>query len=378
MELSRPTPLVGSAGGDLAMAEGESKEEKREIIVTDYAILHEEVTVIVKPSREWLEKQANSLGYQPSVVEQVFWLTNLLQNVYNHPFLRERLVLKGGTALNLFWLDMPRLSLDLDFNYIGAVEKEEMGKERPQVEGALERIFEALSLRSQKRPEYAGTTYTLRYRSAFEGEGNLQVEVNWLMRVCLLQPQEVEKEFWGRKVKALVLAKEELMAGKMKAFLERGAGRDLFDLWLLAKGKITVNEDLWRKLSIAFSSTINERELSKQRGIRLKDLRELSVKEALRVDEGNLQQQLEPVVPYGQMPSISEMLEEIKPWVEKVLPLSWSEREKEYFDALLEWGEVKADKLFGEDELAKRWKIHPAVLWKAENVRKHRKPKLIP
>jgi Domain of unknown function (DUF1814). len=146
------------------------------------------------------------------------------------------------------------------------------------------------------------------------------VEVNWLMRVCLLQPQEVEKEFWGRKVKALVLAKEELMAGKMKAFLERGAGRDLFDLWLLAKGKITVNEDLWRKLSIAFSSTINERELSKQRGIRLKDLRELSVKEALRVDEGNLQQQLEPVVPYGQMPSVSEMLEEIKPWVEKFCP----------------------------------------------------------
>ncbi len=365
------------------MKERESKEEKREIVeitVTDHLILHdhEEVTVIVKPSREWLEKQANSLGYQPSVVEQVFWLTNLLQNTYNHPFLRKRLVLKGGTALNLFWLDMPRLSLDLDFNYIGAVEKEEMEKERPQVEGALERIFEASGLRSQKRSEYAGTTYTLRYRSAFEGEGNLQVEVNWLMRVCLLQPEEVEKEFWGRKVKALVLAKEELMAGKMKAFLERGAGRDLFDLWLLAKGKITINEDLWRKLSIAFFSTINERELSKQRGIRLKDLRELSVKEALRVDEGNLQQQLEPVVPYGQIPSISEMLEEIKPRVEKVLPLSWSEREKEYFDALLEWGEVKADKLFGEDELAKKWKIHPAILWKAENVRKHRKPKPIP
>jgi len=42
MELSRPTPLVGGTGGDLAMAEGESKE-KREIIVTDYIVLHEEV-----------------------------------------------------------------------------------------------------------------------------------------------------------------------------------------------------------------------------------------------------------------------------------------------------------------------------------------------
>ena len=61
-----------------------------------------------------------------------------------------------------------------------------------------------------------------------------------------------------------------------------------------------------------------------------------------------------------------------------IIPLSWSEGGKKYFDALLEWGEVKADKLFGEDELAKKWKIHPAILWKAENVRKHRKPKPIP
>jgi hypothetical protein len=155
--------------------------------------------------------------------------------------------------------------------------------------------------------------------------------------------------------------------------LERGAGRDLFDLWLLAKGKVTVNENLWRKLTIAFFSTINEGELSKQRGIRLRDLRELSMEEAMRVDVKNLQQQLKDVVPHGQMPSISGILEDIKPWVEKVLPLSWGEKEKEYFDALLEQGEVKAESLFEDKELARRWESHPAIRWKVENVRKHRK-----
>jgi len=374
MELGRSAPLVGSAGGDLVMEEKRDNGEKRELTLTEQITLHEEFLVIAKPSPEWLKEQANLLGYQPSVVEQVFWLTTLLQNIYSHPFLRGRLVLKGGTALNLFWLDMPRLSLDLDFNYIGSVEKEGMKRERPQVESALERIFDALGLRLQgKRCEYAGTTYNLRYKSALGGEGNLQAEVNWLMRICLLQPEEVEKEFWGRRVKALILAKEELMAGKMKAFLERGAGRDLFDLWLLAKGKVTVNENLWRKLTIAFFSTINEKELSEQRGIRLKDLRELSVEEAMRADVKNLQQQLKDVVPHGQMSSISEMLEAIKPWVEKVLPLSWGEKEKEYFDALLEQGAVKAESLFEDKELARRWESHPAIRWKAENVRKHRK-----
>ncbi|MCG2795115.1 MAG: nucleotidyl transferase AbiEii/AbiGii toxin family protein [Actinomycetia bacterium] len=35
-----------------------------------------------------------------------------------------KLVLKGGTALNLFYLDMPRLSVDIDLNYIGAAGRE--------------------------------------------------------------------------------------------------------------------------------------------------------------------------------------------------------------------------------------------------------------
>ena len=108
--------------------------------LTEQGTLREELVVIAKPSPEWLMEQANRWGYRTEVLEQVFWLTNLLWNIYNHPFLREKLVLKGGTALNLFWLEMPRLSLDLDFNYIGALGKEEMKKERPQIEGALPSI----------------------------------------------------------------------------------------------------------------------------------------------------------------------------------------------------------------------------------------------
>jgi hypothetical protein len=36
------------------------------------------------------------------------------------------MVLKGGTALNLFVLDVPRLSVDIDLNYIGAADRETM------------------------------------------------------------------------------------------------------------------------------------------------------------------------------------------------------------------------------------------------------------
>ncbi|HXN21293.1 MAG TPA: nucleotidyl transferase AbiEii/AbiGii toxin family protein [Candidatus Dormibacteraeota bacterium] len=50
--------------------------------------------------------------------------------ILKHSFLRNKLVLKGGTALNLFYLDLARLSVDIDLNYIG---REEMLSERPDV-----------------------------------------------------------------------------------------------------------------------------------------------------------------------------------------------------------------------------------------------------
>ena len=38
------------------------------------------------------------------------------------PILTERLALKGGTALNVFNLALDRLSVDIDLNYIGALD----------------------------------------------------------------------------------------------------------------------------------------------------------------------------------------------------------------------------------------------------------------
>ena len=47
----------------------------------------------------------------------------LLENFRAHPFLKHRCALKGGTALNLFLFDVPRLSVDIDLNYIASAER---------------------------------------------------------------------------------------------------------------------------------------------------------------------------------------------------------------------------------------------------------------
>ena len=85
----------------------------------------------MKLSKERLRDLSDGLGYRAEILEKVLHLLELLQAITDDPWLYPRLPLKGGTALNLFVLDLPRLSVDIDINYIGAVDKGTMEAERP-------------------------------------------------------------------------------------------------------------------------------------------------------------------------------------------------------------------------------------------------------
>ena len=71
-----------------------------------------------------LQREAASTGFRSEALERIIRLLDLLDGLRSHPFLKKRIVLKGGTALNLFLFDVPRLSVDIDLNYIGAADRE--------------------------------------------------------------------------------------------------------------------------------------------------------------------------------------------------------------------------------------------------------------
>jgi hypothetical protein len=91
-------------------------------------------------SRESLERVAATTGFRAEILEKVIHLFSLLDGFQKHPFLKGKWVLKGGTALNLFWFDVPRLSVDIDLNYVGQVEREAMLAERPKIEVAIQAV----------------------------------------------------------------------------------------------------------------------------------------------------------------------------------------------------------------------------------------------
>lgn len=165
--------------------------------------------------------------YRPQVV--------LLLNVL--PFVaKERcFALKGGTAINLFVRDLPRLSVDIDLTYVPVHDR---ATSLAEVGAALERIASSIEAQLKgirvERTSAEGQVIKL---GVWRGRARVKIEVSPVLRGSVREPTmrgvspEVEAEFGYIEVPVVHL--DDLYAGKLCAALDRQHPRDLFDVQLL-------------------------------------------------------------------------------------------------------------------------------------------------
>lgn len=96
---------------------------------------------MLKPDRKYFESLSEKTNFQKDILEKVFRLADLMRTIYDTEFLTEKLVLKGGTAINLIYFNMPRLSVDIDFNFVSGEQREDMLKSRENIDKILTKIF---------------------------------------------------------------------------------------------------------------------------------------------------------------------------------------------------------------------------------------------
>ena len=142
--------------------------------------------------------------------------------------------LKGGTAINLFVRDLPRLSVDIDLTYLPVKPR---GESLTEIDETLQRIGKSISetlpdirvLPSRLAKE--GTLNRLIVRSP---QAQIKIEVTPVMRGCVFEPtimavsEKVEDQF--SFAETLVVSRDDLYAGKLVAALDRQHPRDLFDV----------------------------------------------------------------------------------------------------------------------------------------------------
>lgn len=130
-----------------------------------------------------IREVAETTGFRMEMVEKVLHLLNLLSTLNSHPFLRGKWALKGGSALNVFLLDLPRISVDIDLNYIAESDREQMLADRPKIDQAAQAVFSREGFSTKRMPdEHAGGKWPLQYSSYSGQSGNLEVDLNFMFR----------------------------------------------------------------------------------------------------------------------------------------------------------------------------------------------------
>lgn len=159
-------------------------------------------------------------------------LVKILKDIYTDPTISPLLGFKGGTAAALFY-DLPRFSVDLDFDLLNA-EKEDFVFER------VKAILENYGKLKQVRKKRFNLFYVLAYDERNINAQNVKVEIN---RREFGSTYDV-KSFLG--ISMQVMIKEDMAAHKLCAMYERigKTNRDIFDVQFFLAHDWPVNKKI--------------------------------------------------------------------------------------------------------------------------------------
>ncbi|MFN3628167.1 MAG: nucleotidyl transferase AbiEii/AbiGii toxin family protein [Parvibaculum sp.] len=156
----------------------------------------------------------------------------LLLRVLPYVAAEDCFALKGGTAINLFVRDLPRLSVDIDLVYLPVAPRP---ASLAAIDAAMKRIAEAIregvrgSTIAMARMEDTVSKLTVRAEGV-----QIKIEVTPVMRGTVYPPETrsvtdtVEAQFGFAEIQVVSFA--DLYAGKLVAALDRQHPRDLFDV----------------------------------------------------------------------------------------------------------------------------------------------------
>lgn len=161
--------------------------------------------------------------------------------------------LKGGTAINLFIRDLPRLSVDIDLVYLPVSERDvalvEIKAALLRVARQIEHVLPGATIHKTFEDK-ADALRLIVYRAGVQ----IKIELSPVLRGAVFDTEiravteKVEDEFGY--VEMAVVSLPDLYAGKICAALDRQHPRDLFDVKLLLENEGISNN--LRKATIAY------------------------------------------------------------------------------------------------------------------------------
>lgn len=166
-------------------------------------------------------------------LKQVSTLIDILSLIAND----DKFAIKGGTAINLFLFDMPRLSVDIDLCYLPLTSREQALRDIKNFIKNLSQKVNVLGFKTREKQSVSGYESTLFIRTKTI---EVKLEINLVVRGAVYKPilrrlVPIAVETFKRDTEILCLDINDLIAGKICAALDRQHPRDFFDLYMYFK-----------------------------------------------------------------------------------------------------------------------------------------------
>jgi hypothetical protein len=183
-----------------------------------------------------------------------------------------------------------------DLNYVGSADRDTMLADKPKVEQAIQAVCAREGLTVKRMPsEHAGGKWRLSFVNTAGSSDNLEVDLNFMLRVPLWPVTTLDSKTLGPMVakEIAVVDRHELAAGKLAALCSRNASRDIFDA-----RELLLRDDLEHtKLRLAFVV---------YGGLNRKDWRTVQLDD-IAADVRELKRELVPMLRAGVRPADAEI-----------------------------------------------------------------------
>lgn len=303
-----------------------------------------------------LEQLAQRTGFIRDNLEKVIRLSGILNFLSTNDLTKGKLVLKGGTAINLTVFRMPRLSVDIDLDYNNDCNREAMLADRESITAVIMGYMQlnGYSLNSGSKNPHALDSWVFSYVNNVGNRDNIKVEINYLMRTHIYVPVKASVNIPYLDVTEISsMAEVELFGSKIKALIERSASRDLYDVNNMIEAEMfQANRlDELRKVVIFYLAI----------GGMKQPKTEYDFNSIERIRFQQIKASLLPVLRKSEKFDFESAKNRVMDFLANLM--RFDEQDKEFVEQF-NAGKYIPELLFPQEEILRRISAHPMALWK--------------
>ena len=301
-------------------------------------------------SKKELASIANETGFIDNTIEKVYRLVDILEDVFVSP-IQELIVLKNGTAINLSIFNLPRLSVNIDFDYV-ILDRDKMLKDRVIIREFIIKLMsqKGYILKETSRNHFALDSLVFRYINLSNNNDIIKIDINYLDRVHIMDFDNklICNSIIQGKTSIRTVKLPELFGSKISALLSRCKPRDLYDVYGLVKSNIDFDRVLLKKCSIFYASLNQNFDFIENDFACLDGL-----------TQNNIYRMLLPVISRNERFDLNRSVNEVRLFLRGLFVLD--EDEKLYIEKFKK--KIYLPNLLFEQSISERLLKHPMAQW---------------